>query len=223
MTTSASADDSRGRGNGGGRDRKPLIAGDLRGDLREFRDADFVVLAEHDRTEDRVFKLADIPGPSIGRKQAHRFGRNRAHLLAFLRRKTGDEAAHEIGQILHAVAQRRYRDGEDMQAVEQILAELAGADQLKQVAVGGGDQPEVDLHGLARSDRIDFSVLQCAQQFDLRVEGQFADLVEKEGAAVRFEKLSQRPFGRAGEGALLMAEQDRLDQIGRGWRRSSRQ
>jgi hypothetical protein len=52
-----------------------------------------------------------------------------------------------------------------------------------------------------------------AQQFDLRRHRQLADLVEEQRAAGGFDEFAEVLLGRAGEGALLVAEQDRLDEI----------
>ena len=52
-----------------------------------------------------------------------------------------------------------------------------------------------------------------AQQLHLRVHRQLADLVEEQRAAVRLDELADVLVGRAGEGALLVAEQDRFDQV----------
>ena len=110
--------------------------------------------------------------------------------------------------------------GKDVEAVEQVLAELAGLDEFDQVLVGRRDEADVDLDRAARADRIDLALLQRAQQLDLRVERQFADLVEKQRAAVGFGEFAGVLFGRAGEGALLVAEQDRFDEVFRAARRN---
>ena len=70
------------------------------------------------------------------------------------------------------------------------------------------------------ADRIDLAVLHGAQQLDLHLERQVADLVEEQRAAMRLDELAGVLFGGAGEGALLVAEQDALDQIVRGSRRN---
>ena len=110
-----------------------------------------------------------------------------------------------------ARAQRGNGDRKDVEAIEQILAEPAALDEFDQVLVGRRDQPEVDLDRPARADRIDLALLQRAQQLDLGVERQFADFVEEQRAAIGLGELADVLFGGAGEGALLVAEQDRFD------------
>ena len=69
------------------------------------------------------------------------------------------------------------------------------------------------LHRLLGADRIDLALLQGAQQLDLGFERQLADLVEEQRAAVGFLELADAPVDGAGERALLVAEQDALDQV----------
>ncbi len=61
---------------------------------------------------------------------------------------------------------------------------------------------------LPAADRVDLALLDRAQQLDLRVQRQFADLVEEQRAAMRLHELADMALGRAGERALLVAEQD---------------
>ncbi len=69
------------------------------------------------------------------------------------------------------------------------------------------------LTGSCAADRLDFAFLQRAQQLDLRGGRQFADLVEEQRAAVGLDEFAGVLFGGAGEGAFLVAEQDRLDEV----------
>ena len=69
------------------------------------------------------------------------------------------------------------------------------------------------LTGLRAADRLDLALLQRAQQLDLRGQRQFADLVEEQRAAGGFDELADVAFGGAGEGALLVTEQDRFHEI----------
>jgi hypothetical protein len=75
----------------------------------------------------------------------------------------------QLGDVLAAFAQRRDRQGDDFEAVEQVLAEAPGGHLGAQVAVGGGDDAHVDGHlGLA-ADRAD-APLERPQQLGLQRE-----------------------------------------------------
>ena len=67
--------------------------------------------------------------------------------------------------------------------------------------------------GFFRTNRIDLARLQGAQQFDLRVEGQLANLVEEQGAAVGLLELAGPLVDRAGKRAPLVAEQNTFHQV----------
>ena len=140
--------------------------------------------------------------------------------LAFFGGEAGEEVLGELGHVAEPVAQRRHPDREHVEPVVEVLAELAFLDQLDHVAVGRGDEAEVDLHRALGADRIDLAFLQRAQQLDLRFERQLADLVEEQRAAVGFLELADALVGGAGERALLVAEQDRTRRGFPGSRRS---
>src|SRR5581483_1865721 len=75
------------------------------------------------------------------------------------------------------------------------------------------DQAEIDLDRLLAAHGIDLAFLKGAQQLDLRIERKLADLVEKERALVRLDELAGTLLGRSGKRALLVTEQDALDEI----------
>ena len=77
----------------------------------------------------------------------------------------------------------------------------------------GRQHAHIDRLGARRADRAHRAVLQHAQQLDLQRQRHVADLVEEQRAAVgRLEQADVRA-GRAGEGALDVAEQLGLEQL----------
>ena len=58
-------------------------------------------------------------------------------LASRARRRSSQEVLDQQRDIARAVAKRRQRDHQDLQSVEQVLAEPARLDFLSQVAVGG--------------------------------------------------------------------------------------
>ena len=91
---------------------------------------------------------------------------------------------HQRRDVGAALAQRRQPDRRDVEAIEQILAEHALADQLRQVAVRRRDDADIGADRRAAADRGVFALLQHAQQPGLRLERHVADLVEKQRAAL---------------------------------------
>ena len=74
--------------------------------------------------------------------------------------------------------------------------------------------------GRAAADALELALLEDAEELGLGLQGQLADLVEEEGAAVGQLEAADPPGDGAGEGALLVAEQLALDQARRAGRRS---
>ena len=77
-----------------------------------------------------------------------------------------------------------------------------------------GDDSNVDAHRALASHANHLAVLHDAKQPDLRREGELADLVEEQRAAVGLLEPSLSPADGAGKRARLVAEQLRVDQLG---------
>src|SRR6185295_14845098 len=93
------------------------------------------------------------------------------------------------------------------------LTEIAAADLFLEVPVRRGDDADVDLLRLAVPDADDHPLLQRAEQLDLEVQRELADLVEEEGALVGDLELARAAHDRAGERALHVPEELALDQV----------
>src|SRR5207302_11316056 len=93
------------------------------------------------------------------------------------------KAFREREQVLAAIAQGRHLDGEDVETVVEVLAQGSLAQRRRQIAAGGGHDPDVDLARGRRPERRELTRLQEAQELDLRCKGDLADLVEEERAA----------------------------------------
>src|SRR5262249_28988153 len=115
--------------------------------------------------------------------------------------------------VLFALAQRRQPDGEDVQAIEEILTELARRHGLLRHAVGRRDHPHVDLDlVLAAADSPEAPLLEDTEQLGLSRAVHLGDLAEEQVAAVGELETAGPSLGGAGESAALVAEQLALDQ-----------
>jgi hypothetical protein len=110
-----------------------------------------------------------------------------------------DEGPGQYRYVFLAATQRRDGDRKDVQAIVEVLAELAILDCRDQILVGGRDQPDIDLERTPSTDRLDFTMLDGTQQFDLNVERQLPDLIEEQSAAVGFDEFAGMLFGGAGK------------------------
>ena len=113
------------------------------------------------------------------------------------------------------LTQWRHDQFDDVQAVVEILTELAGFDQAGEILVRGADQADVDRYLLRAADRANTPFLDRAQQLDLHRLWQVGDLVEKQGAALGALKQPFLVLCGAGEAALDVTEQLAFDQVGR--------
>ena len=182
-------------------------------DLREIRQAKQIGLAHDDGAIDRVLELADVAGPVELREMGHGLSADAGDGAVFLGGKARQEMPQQMRDVFAPQPQRRNRQRQHVQPVEQVLAERTALHEVEQFAVGRGNDADVDLHRLAAADRLDGAFLQRAQELYLRRQRQLADLVEKQRAAGSFDELAHVAFGGAGEGALLVTEQDRFHEI----------
>ena len=109
--------------------------------------------------------------------------------------------------VVLALHQGRDLQGDHVDAVVEVLAEVAPLHFALQVLVGGGQDPEIhgDFRGAAHPHQGLF--LEHPQQLDLHGGGHLADLVQEDGAAGGD---LQQPFLHPpgpGEGLLFVAEE----------------
>ena len=175
---------------------------------------DRLLRIERGETADEVLQLADIAGPAVALHGLDRARLDRLRRQAFAL-GAGEEMPHQIGDVVAPLAQRRQADRHDIQPEEQILAEEPLPDQLPQILVGRGDDAHVGADRRAPADRRVFALLEHAEEPRLRLHRHVADLVEEERAAFGLLEAAGGARLRAGEGAALVAEQLRFDQVAR--------
>ena len=95
---------------------------------------------QHARALDDVLQLADVALPARARAaRARRPASGRGSACASAR-ALAHERRGQIRNVLAAIAQRRQRHLDDVEAVEEIAAETAGGHLGAQIAVGRGDR-----------------------------------------------------------------------------------
>ena len=105
------------------------------------------------------------------------------------------------------------RIGIDAQAEVEVLAERALLDLLLEVLVRRGDHADVHLDRSRRPRRSTSPSWSTRSTLACVFGAHVADLVEEDRAAVGLLELADLLLGRAGERALLVAEQLRFDQL----------
>ena len=127
--------------------------------------------------------------------------------LPMRRAHSVDEVVGEQRHILFPFAQRGHVDGEDVQTIEEIGPERTAAHVLVQVAIGRGDDADVDLGRVRGAEALELLLLQHAQQLHLHISGQLTNLVEKDRAVVGELESPFLLLHRAGERTSLVTEQ----------------
>ena len=111
------------------------------------------------------------------------------------------------GNVFAAFAQRRQIQSDDVDAVEEILAEAAGGDFVGKIAIGGADDARVGSALLGVADAAVGAVLEELKSFGLKAEVEFGDFVEEERAVIGEFDIAGLGGVGVGEGAFFVAEE----------------
>ncbi len=114
--------------------------------------------------------------------------------------------------IFGTFLKRRCLDAHDIDAVVEVLTELAFGDELGEILVGGEDKARAQRGELAGAEAAELHLLQNAEQLDLGEEAEVADFVEEKRAAAGLLEVAFAGADGAGEGAFLVAEELGFDQ-----------
>ncbi len=115
--------------------------------------------------------------------------------------------------VVGPFGERRDAQLDEIQAIEQVLAEPALGNGRAQIGVGRADDAHLHLARDAAAEPLELARLQDTQQLRLSFQRQVADLIEKQRAAVGGFEASLARLRGAGERAGLGAEQFRFHQI----------
>jgi hypothetical protein len=126
-------------------------------------------------------------------------------------REVGDERR----DFLAPLAQRRHPDVDDVETVEQILAETPAPHLAHEIAVGGADGSDVHLEVVAAAHSRELTVLQHVEQLGLQRGMELADLVQEHRAAVGQLETARLALVSSREGPALVTEQLALEQLPR--------
>src|SRR5688572_28945930 len=139
--------------------------GDRAGQGGEIVGYEALAIVEQHRALAGVFQLADVARPMILIEQFRRLWCQAPNLLPELAVVPVDVIGGQQRDITAPLPQRRQRDGHHLQAIEQVLTELAGLDVLLEIAVGRGNDPDVDADIGKTADALEGFLLEEPQQF----------------------------------------------------------
>ncbi len=148
-------------------------------------------------------------------KRPRHFRRHARDRASPSRRKSPQDRVHERLDVLASFTQRRQMDGKRAQPVVEVLAEVTARDERAQVPMRRRDDARRERLLDLGADRAHAVLLEHAEEPRLRIRRELGHLVEEDRAVLRRpKKPDARTFG-AGEGALLVSEELRLEQCGR--------
>jgi len=186
------------------------ISGILRRQVSQIDDG---VLNRDSQTLHQIFQLADVARPVVPLQKGQQPG-TEGEVLLILPAEAGQELVGQGEDILPPLAQRRNVNADDIEPVEEVRAEEAPLDGLLQIPVGGHQQAEVQLDALVAGEALNGFLLNELEELGLDVGGELADFVQEEGAVVgQLDLADLAGAGGPGEGALLIAEELRLDEV----------
>jgi len=165
---------------------------------------------------DEVAELADVARPVVLAKRGEGVVGEVDVLAAVLLAELDEELFYERGDVFLAVAEGRDEEGDDVEAVEEVFAEVAVGDLFFEVLVGGGDDADVDVDGVGGADGKEALFVEGTEDLGLGFEAHVADLIEEEGAAVgALEGASffGRSRGAGGAGSVAVAEELGVDVV----------
>src|SRR5581483_10209166 len=137
-----------------------LVGGKLADDLR-FVAHNHIALHE-------VFQLADVARPAVLHHAGQRVLAERPRLLRIKLAVFAQEELEEDRDLLATLTQRRNVDGDDVEAIKQVLAKGAFLHGTLERLVSGCQDPDVDRDIALAAETREFAVLQDVQQFGLK-------------------------------------------------------
>ena len=169
--------------------------------------------AQGDGAVQQVFQLAHIAFQRLRGDVAHELGRQRQRRAACVAGDARQQRLAQRGQVFAPLAQGRHDEFDDVQAVIQVLPEVARLHLRGQILVRGADDAHVHRLFLRGAQRPHAPLLYGAQQLGLHGQGQIANFVQKQRAACgRLEKALPVLRG-AGVGTLARAEKLGFEQV----------
>src|SRR5262249_33099200 len=136
------------------------------------------------RALDAVLELAHVARPAVRLDRTDRIGREPARRLAEALADLLQQELRQQQAVALPLAQRWHAYGDLADPVVEIVAEVAGADQRLELAVGCADDAQIERDRRAAADALHRPFLHHAQQLRLQQRRHLADLIQKYRAAV---------------------------------------
>ena len=123
------------------------------------------------------------------------------------------EILGEQRDLLGPFAEGRNDDLDDVEAIVEILAKLAGCDRVLEILICRCNDSNVNFDDGFAADPRELPILQNMEDLGLEGRVEIADLVEKNRAMIGRFELANLQLVRAGEGPALVPEQLALEKL----------
>ncbi len=114
------------------------------------------------------------------------FGIQSEHILAQFLVGVLDKEVGKEEDVGTSVLEGRHVDGKLVDAVIEVLSELAFGYRLRQILVGGTDESDIHINLLRAAQRTDFSLLQGSEELHLYFVVEVSHLIEENRTAVSY-------------------------------------
>ncbi|MNP11419.1 hypothetical protein D3C76_1036040 [compost metagenome] len=168
----------------------------------DIRRAQTVVVTKQGRPLQHITQLTDIARPGMLAEQDQSFIVEFMLAVEFFQDRFAERR-----HVVEPLAQGRYLNRQDIQAVIQVGSKLTPGHGCGKVGGGGGNHPHIALHHIVGTHRFVFLFLQHPQQFALQGQGHVADLIEEQRTALGNLQFARPPLALGpGESARRGAE-----------------
>src|SRR5262249_56899258 len=160
---------------------------------------------------DRVREVAHISRPGVVLDNLQCLAAQAPHRFRILRGVVAQEVIGEQGDVLAARGKRGNPDLHHVEAVKEVFSKAPLRHLFAQVLDRRRHYAHVYREDLRAAQALDLTLLKNAQELDLCRGRDFTHLVQKERSATGSLEAAFSPGDGPGEGALLDAEQLRLE------------
>src|SRR6266481_2823990 len=141
-------------------------------------DGEILCFAYNYRSLNDVLQFANITRPRVRLKQIEALFVHRLKALSCLPCETINEVLNQKRNVFSSFAQRRHFNWKNVEPVKQIAPERARSDGSLQIAVSGGNHPNISSDGSSRTDPLKLAFLQNTQEGDLGLGRKLSDLIQ---------------------------------------------
>ena len=124
-----------------------------------------------------------------------------------------EESVQQRRNVLRALAERRNHNRDDVDPIEEVLAESTFADARLKIGVGCADDPGAESDRRLAADAVKLALFEQAQELCLESRSEIADLVQKKRALAGSFGIAEVTRLRTGERAAFVTENFGLEQV----------